>query len=189
MRLGWATLARVLVAFLLWSLIGGYLFPAYSKVILSSTSSLLEWLRPHGLALSLENEYPYLSWRFDYGGGPQYERMSFTLFVYNALLFLALVTGLPGLSLRGRLLFVASGAPLIYLFHVVDLSLAIEGRLLSVVEPEHARFLQEFSLWYSLVKLYNFLSIMAVKQVVLLGLFYLQWITLPRWAPWVRSTR
>lgn len=190
MGLSWRRLSLLLLAFGAWSAVGVYAFPHYAKVVVPATSALLEGVRPHGLDLSLRTEYPYLYWHFTQGASePQSSHMSFTLQVYNTVLYLTLLTAWPGLSLRGRLVLAATGAPVVFLFQVLDLALAVEGRILSVVQPEHAASLREFSLWYSAVKFYNFLSIMAVKQVVFIGLFYLQWMTLPRWAPWVRSAR
>ena len=181
MPLGFRTLAKLLVAFALWSVVGWYAFPGYARVVIPVTSELLQWIRPHGVDVSLAEEYPYLRWTFEGDGeGPQTGRLSFTLLAYNAVLYLALVTAFPGLSARDRLLFAISGAPVVVAFHVLDLAMTVESRMLSVLQAEHYDFLHDFGLWFSMVKFYNFLSIMALKQVVFVGLFYVQWRTIGR---------
>ena len=187
MPLSTGRLLALLSAFGLWIAVGALLLPVYSKVLVSVVSVVLGWIQPHGIDLRLIDEYPWLGYRFsNSSGGPDYGRVPLDLFVYNSALYLALVTALPGLTVKGRLVFAVTAAPAVFLFHLTDLTLAIDGQVSSLVRPQHANVLQDFSLWYSLVKLYNHMSIMAIKQVVLVGLFYLQWILLPRWVPEVR---
>ena len=178
MRLGWRSLLALLAAFGVWVMVGQFLFPVYAaKLVLPTTSAILGWIGPEGVEdLRIADEFPYLSWHYMLDGQQQMGRISFILFVYNSVLYLTLATALPGLTLKGRLLFGISAAPVMFLFHLADLSLAIEGRLLSAVAPQHTDFLEDFSLWYSFVKVYNHMSIMAIKQIVFGGLFYLQWI-------------
>jgi hypothetical protein len=186
--LGWRGLTRLLVAFAVWSVVASYVFPGYSRLVLPTTTAALDVVRPHGLDLVLANEYPSLRWSFTSPDiGPQEGALSFTLLAYNTVLYMCLATAFPGLTWRGRLAFVASAAPMVFLFHVIDLGLTVESRVLSVLQVEHYDFLHDFGLWFSLVKGYNFLSVMALKQVVFVGLFYLQWRWLSRWAPWARS--
>jgi len=180
-QITWRTLGKLLVAFALWSVAAWYAFPGYAKVVIPATSELLQWIRPHGLDVSLVGEYPHLRWAFEGDSQGQVTGwLSFTLLAYNAVLYLALVTAFPGLSAKGRLLFAASGAPVVLLFHVADLAMTVESRMLSVLQAEHYDFLHDFGLWFSMVKFYNFLSIMALKQIVFVGLFYVQWRTIGR---------
>lgn len=178
---GLRTLAKLLAAFALWSVIGWYVLPGYARVVIPVTSQLLEWIRPHGVDVSLAEAYPYLHWAFTGDGEvPETGRLPFTLLAYNAVLYLALVTAFPGLSVKGRLLLAVSGVPVVLVFHVADLAMTVESRILSVLQKEHYDFLHNFGLWFSVVKFYNFLSMMALKQVVFVGLFYVQWRTLGR---------
>jgi len=180
-HLGWRDLAKLLAAFALWSGIGLYAFPGYAQLVTPATSEVLQALRPHGLDLSLANEYPYVRWGYEeQEQGKQGGRVSFTLLVYNTVLYLSLVSAWAGLSRWARLLFAVSAAPVIFVFHVVDLGLTVESRVLSILQAQHYDFLHHFGLWFSLVKYYNFLSITGLKQVIFLLLFLVQWKYLDR---------
>jgi hypothetical protein len=177
----WGLLVRLLLAFALWSWVALYALPLYARVVVPIASRTLHWLRPHGLEVELVEEHPYVALRFR--GDSQGEvtgRISFSLLAYNAVLYLAVVSAVPGPSLRWRLRFVAMAAPAALLFHVGDLVLAVESQVLSVVQEQHYDLWRDFGFWFSAVKFYNFLSVMAVKQVVPVGLYYVQW----RFLPW-----
>lgn len=188
MDLGWRTLGRLLVAFAAWSVLGAFVLPGYSRLVVPATEGVLRWLQPHGLVIALEVEHPYVRWSFATAPGhEEWGRLPLTLLTYNAVIYLALVSGVPGLPRRWRLGFAATALPAVFLFHVADLALGVESRILSVIQAEHYDFVASFGLWFTVVKVYNFLSVMAVKQVVFVGLFYAQW-RLFRWRPSGPST-
>ena len=174
-------LVRLLGAFLLWSLVGWLVFPSYARLVVPTTARVLAWIQPHDIAVELVHESPWVSWRFaTEEHGKQFNRRSFGLLVYNTVLYLSLLTAVPRLALRTRLHMAATAAPAVFLFHVVDLSMTVESYLLTVLQRDHYDFLHNFGLWFSLVKFYNFFSIMALKQIIFVGLFGLQWWWLAR---------
>ncbi len=177
----WPTLVRLLVAFAVWSWVVAQALPAYARVVVPAASALLELVRPHGVGVELLREGGYVAFRFAVPGrGGVSGQFSFALLTYNAVLYLTVLSAVPGPPLRWRLRFLAMAAPAAFLLHVADLMMAVESQVLSAVQEEHFDFLHDFGLWFSTVKVYNFLSIMAVRQVVLLGVYYLQW----RFLPW-----
>ena len=155
---------------------GWHLFPAYETVLVPTTEGLLNWLHPHELSIELDGDYPWLSWSFSNKEiGRQSGRISFLLLVYNTVLYLTVLVAVKQLSTKRKLWLGVSGLPFVFAFHLFDLALTLESRALSIVQKQHYDFLADFGLWFSLVKAYNFISIMAVKQVALLGLLALQY--------------
>ncbi len=166
---------RLLIAFLCWSVVGWSLFPAYQAVLAPATGWLLDWLRPHEVAMQFESNFPWLRWSFSSDEFGRHEgRLSFLLLVYNTVLYLTVLSAIR-LSKRRRVWLGLSAVPFIFAFHLFDLALTVESRILSVVQRQHYDFLVDFGFWFSLVKVYNFMSIMALKQVVLLGLLAAQY--------------
>ena len=190
MRAGtWAFLVRLLVAFGLWSWLAVYLLPPYARVVVPVAAGALKLLQPHGLQVSLAVAYPQVSLQFaGPGGEPATGQVPFGLLAYNAVLYLAVLSAWPGPSWRWRLGFAATAAPVVVLVHAGDLAMAVESQVLSVVQKHHYDLRNDFGLWFSAVKFYNFLSIMALKQVVLVALYYLQWRLLP-WRPAKNGSR
>ena len=74
-----------------------------------------------------------------------------------------------------RILLLLTGFPLLFVFHVVDLLLVVESRLLTLLQPQHYAFWDQFDLWFVAVKFYHSFSVMALKQVLPLLLLWLQW--------------
>ena len=63
----------------------------------------------------------------------------------------------------------------LWVFHLADLLLAVESKLLTRMRPEAYSFMEHFDLWFLTVKFSHSFSVMALKQVfplVLLWLLY-----------------
>lgn len=169
-------LLAFLLAFLWWSLAGWMLFPFYAELLIPATQAVFARIRPHGLLVDLANDYPWVRWSFDSETfGPQRGRLSFLVLVYNTVIYLALLSAAPGLRPRNRMLALLTGLPVVFAFHVFDLSMMIESRLLTVVQAEHYDFTRHFGWRFTMIKVYNFLSLMALKQVAFVVLFAVQW--------------
>lgn len=166
---------KLLLGFVVWNLLGWLVFPKYGQIVVAAAAAVLAWLQPQGVLVNLSNKYPHLFWSCSAPGhDAQSGFISIRLLLYNTVIYLAVLGAIP-LTIKQRFVLLASGLPIVFIFHVFDLSMTIESRILSVTQAEHRDFLKDFGLWFSLVKFYNFFSVLAFKQASLVILLAMQW--------------
>ncbi len=169
-------LPRLLAAFVAWSAVAYLVLPLYMAGVVPATSVLVDLLPSHGAAVKLASQHPWVGCTIQKGDSPAaVEQVSSLVLTYNALIYLALLTAATGLDWRQRGRMAAFGMPCLFVFHIVDLGLTVQSRVLSIVAGQHYDFRQHFGLWFTVVKVYSFLSLMALKQALPLVLFYAQW--------------
>lgn len=169
--LTWRRGLALILAFGLWSAVVAPLLPAYARLVTPVASGLLWLLQPHGLSIDLTIAFPDVTWQL--GGMPaSLSRVPFRLVAYNSVLFVALDTVWPGLTVTRRAAVAAAGLALLFGFHVADLCLIVESRLLTHLRPQSYRLSQGIDLWFLSVKYYHSFSVLALKQVLP---FFLVW--------------
>jgi len=169
--LTWRRGLFLVAAYAAWSAAVAPLLPAYARLVTPAAGALLDLLRPHGLEIPLEAAFPEVIWQLD-GMPAGLCRIPFRLVSYNLVLFLALAAVWPALSLGRRALIAAAGLPLLWVFHTVDLCLAVESRLLTHLRPASYHLSQGVDLWFLAVKYYHSFSVLALKQILP---FFLVW--------------
>ena len=93
----------------------------------------------------------------------------------HLVLYLTALTVVPRISNRQRVGFLISGLPFLFGFHVFDLAMWAESRLLTEIRPEAYDIRGQFDLWFAAVKFYSHFSVLSLKQVAPLFLVWLQW--------------
>ncbi|MFC1526324.1 hypothetical protein ACFL6X_05895 [Candidatus Latescibacterota bacterium] len=152
-------------AFAIWSGVAIPVLPLYAQVVVPAASAILRLIEPHGVVLSFTESFPSVTWELD-GAPESLRRVPFRLLAYNLVLYLSVVTAWPRLGAGRRLLVAVTGLPILYLFHVLDLMLAVESRLLTVLRPESYDLSERIDLWFLGVKYYHSFSVLALKQVL-----------------------
>jgi hypothetical protein len=102
------------------------------------------------------------------------DAVSFRLLSYNLILYLALLSAVPRLRLKHQAVLLLTGLPLFFAFHVADLLLTVESRLLTHLRPEGYTFWRHFNPWFLFVKFYASFSVMALKQVFPVCVLFVQ---------------
>ena len=166
---------RLTVSFAVWNLLAVYLLPVYSHLVEPVAQVILEVLRPHDTQFTFLASYPTLEWeitRLSQSLGK--EQTSFRLLTYNLVLYLTVLTALRGQALKDVGVLLATGLPVLYVFHLADLLLAIESKLLTQIRPDAYSFWVDFDLWFLVVKFCHSFSVMALKQVFPLLILWCQ---------------
>ncbi len=179
-QLTWRFAFLLFFAFLMWNLAVTPLMPLYAGLVVPPTQFFLNLIEPHGAVISFADFYPHVQWQTTRTSAA--EQVSFQLVSYNVVLYLTCITALPDTSLRDRGLIVL-GLPVLYLFHIADLAMIVESRLLTALQPQHYDLWESFSLWFVMVKFYGSFSVLALKQTLPLAMVYLQWQWLRRRQP------
>lgn len=177
-------IVRLTLSFVLWNLLALYLLPAYSGLLVPVARWSLDVLHPHDAQFSFLAHYPTVEWevtRLSQALGR--EQMSFRLLAYNLVLYLTALTGLRDQPLKRVGILLATGLPVLGVFHLADLLLAVESKLLTRLRPDAYSFLEHFDLWFVVVKFSHSFSVMAFKQVFPLLLLWLQYCLLKRYSP------
>ena len=191
----WRFLWRLLGWFLLLCLLSQPALGTYGFGVATAAETCINLVGRHGVEVTFREVMPRISWAATVPAATVAGSLSPHLLTYNGLLYLALVLALPGWTLpaRGRLAF--TGIPILFLFHVADLMLAVESQLLTATQPQHYAFWHEFDPWFVLVKFSHSFSVLALKQVLPALLLYIQCRALARWfadyrspMPWSRGT-
>ena len=173
---GW----RLILAFVIWNLLVLPLLPMYAQLVVSFAGWGLETLGPHATRIPFTDVYPYVKWQINYLTQVREESVSFRLLSYNLILYLSLLTVVPRVPLWHRAILLLSGLPVLFVSHGVDLLLVVESKHLTWSQPQHYAFWKEFDIRFVVVKFYHSFSVMALKQVFPLLLFWLQWQGLRR---------
>ncbi|MCH7788695.1 MAG: hypothetical protein IH940_04565 [Acidobacteria bacterium] len=177
-RLDWRFALLLFFAFLLWNLAVTPVMPLYAGLVVPPTQFFLNLIEPHGAVVNFADFYPYVQWQTTQTSAT--EQVSFQLVSYNVVLYLTCITALPDTSLRDRAVFLSIGLPVLYLFHIADLAMVVESRLLTALQPQHYDLWESFSLWFVMVKFYGSFSVLALKQILPLAMVYFQWQWLRR---------
>ena len=174
----WPLLARLLAAFAVANLLALPLLPPYAQL----TAAAAEWawnlVRPHSTGLEITQTFPQVAWQWT-GALEEVSDVSFRLIAYNGILYATLLAAI-GLGGQQRLLGGATGFAFLFVFHIADLMLAIESRLLTQLRPESYSFWEDFDLWFVLVKFGHSYSVLVLKQVLPGAILWLQWAFLRR---------
>ena len=177
----WRFALLLVPSFLAWGLLSHPLLPIYARAVVPLAEGILTEIRPHGSLITFPEMYPSVTWQVENGPFPrQIESTSFRLLTYNLVLYLALLTALPRTGLVKRLVLLLSAFPLFIGFHIVDLLLIAESRMLTTLQPQHYAFWRDFDLWFVVVKFLNSFSVMALKQVFPVLVLWAQWRWLQR---------
>ena len=195
-RIGsWRFLWRLLGWFLLLCLLSQAALGIYVGVVAAAAETCLNLLGPHGAEIAFGQVSPRVAWTATSSAATVAGGLSPHLLTYNGLLYLALVLALPGWTPVGRGRLVLTGVPILFLFHVGDLMLAVESQLLTSTQPQHYVFWRALDLWFVWVKFSHSFSVLALKQVLPALLLYLQCRVLATWfaeyrspMPWSRGT-
>ena len=166
---------RLTLSFAFWNLLALYLLPVYSHLIVPVAQVTLDAFRPHDTQFTFLASYPTLEWeitRLSQSLGK--EQTSFRLLTYNLVLYLTALTTLRGQTLKDVGVLLATGLPVLYVFHLADLLLAIESKLLTQIRPDAYSFWVDFDLWFLVVKFFHSFSVMALKQIFPLLILWCQ---------------
>ncbi|OGG43509.1 MAG: hypothetical protein A3F84_29560 [Candidatus Handelsmanbacteria bacterium RIFCSPLOWO2_12_FULL_64_10] len=179
----WGFGLRLILAFIVWSLIAGPLLPFYARAVTPVAQGIVRWLRPHDASIVFTDAYPEVIWQTLLPSQEGVtERISFRFLSYNLILYLALLSAIPRLLLKHRVVLLLTGLPLFLTFHVVDLLLTVESRLLTHLQPQSYTFWRHFNPWFLAVKFYASFSVMALKQVFPVFVLFVQWLGMKKLA-------
>jgi len=120
---------RLILAFALWNVLALYLLPAYSKLLVPVAQWILDALHPHDAQFSFLADYPTVEWevtRLSSALGA--EQTSFRLLTYNLVLYLSALTALRARPLKRIGVLLATGLPVLWVFHLADVLLAVESK-------------------------------------------------------------
>ena len=172
---------RLILAFVLWNLLALYLLPAYSFLLVPVAEGILDTIQPHDTQLAFLARYPTVEWevtRFSQTLGK--EQTSFRLIAYNLVLYLTALSALRGQPVTVLGILLATGLPVLYIFHLADLLLVVESKLLTQIRPDAYSFWKHFDPWFVVVKFSHSFSVISLKQVFPLLLLWLQYSLLNR---------
>jgi len=168
---------RLICFFVVLSLLSRPILSAYARGILPLVQYFTDQLYASDIRIEFSSFYPDVKWQAVFKSQLVLEEgLAFSLISYNLILFLSLLCSLPEVELKHRLIFLVTGSPLIALFHIFDVLLAVESKILTHIQPESYEFWSNFSLWFILVKFFHSLSVMAIKQLVPAFIIALQWL-------------
>ena len=170
----WRLSVPLIVAFVAWNLVSLPLLPLYGELVIPAAQALLNLLQPHGATFSFADVFPTITWQSTHQRQTFDHALSFRLLAYNLILYLTALTIVPRASVRQKVGLALSGLPYLFLFHVFDLTMWAESRLLSEIAAQHYDW-NQFNLWFAFVKFYNHFSVLSLKQVAPLLLLGLQW--------------
>ncbi len=171
----WRFHFKLLLAFAAWNLIAIAALPLYAELVVPTAQALLNLIEPHGARFAFEGVFPTVTWRVTHETKHLEHLLAFRLLAYNLVLYLTALTVVPRVSNRQRGGFLISGLPFLFGFHVFDLTMWAESRLLTEIRPQAYDIWEQFDLWFAFVKFYSHFSVLALKQVVPLFLVWLQW--------------
>ena len=178
----WRLSVLLILAFVIWNLISLPLLPLYGELVVPAAQGLLNLIGPHGARFAFSDVFPTIAWQSTHQSQIFEHALSFRLLAYNLILYLTALTILPRASVRQKVGLAISGLPYLFLFHVFDLTMWAESRLLSEIAAQHYDW-KQFDLWFAFVKFYNHFSILSLKQVAPLLLLGLQWSLLQQVRP------
>ena len=172
----WRFLLVLVPAFVAWTLLIGPLLPIYARAVVLVAQQILRELRPHGAQITFTRSYPDVKWQISHPTqGTSDGSVSFRLLSYNLALYLALLTAIPRVRPAYRIILLLTGLPLFLAFHMGDLLLTVESKMLTGLQPQHYAFWRSFNLWFIAVKFYQSFSVMALKQTFPFLVALLQW--------------
>jgi hypothetical protein len=166
---------RLALAFSIWNLLVLPLLPMYAQLVVSLASWGQGILGSHVHQVLFTDIYPHVKWLAKNHMQAPGESTSFHLLSYNLILYFSVLTATRRVPMWHRIFFLASGLPVLFFFHGVDLMLVVESKWQTYSQPQYYAFWDEFSLWFVMVKFYHSFSVMALKQTFPLLLFYIQW--------------
>ena len=170
----WRLSVPLIIAFVIWNLISLPLLPFYGELVVPAAQGLLNLIGPHGARFAFSDVFPAVTWQVTHQSLSFDHALSFRLLAYNLILYLTALSVVPRVSMRQRLGLSLSGLPYLFFFHVFDLMMWAESRLLTEIASQHYD-LAQFDLWFAFVKFYNHFSVLSLKQVAPLLLLGLQW--------------
>ena len=176
----WRFILVLALAFVVWVLLLDPILPIYARVVVPVAQWVLQGLEPHGATISFGKSFPKVEWQVGLPTQRVDESISFRLLTFNLALYLGLVSALAGLRWKQWAVLLATGLPVLFGFHVVDLLVAVESKLLSLVQPQNFIFWRDFDLWFLAVKFYHSFSAMALRQILPFGVAFLQWHALKK---------
>ena len=179
----WRFILVLALAFVVWVLLLEPILPVYARVVVPVAQGVLQGLEPHGATISFIESFPKVEWQVGLPTQRADESISFRLLTFNLALYLALVTALAGLRWKQWGLLLATGLPVLFGFHVVDLLVVVESRLLSLLQPQNFIFWRDFDLWFVALKFYSSFSAMALRQIFPFAVVFLQWHALRKLGP------
>jgi len=151
--------------------------PVYARAVAPVAQGIVRWLRPHDASIVFTDAYPDVKWQVHLPSQDgATDAVSFLLLSYNLILYLALLTAVPRLSPKARIVLLLTGLPLFFAFHVVDLLMTVESRLLTRLQPEGNTFWRHFNPWFLFVKFYASFSVMVLKQAFPVFVLFVQWL-------------
>jgi hypothetical protein len=172
----WFFPLALLLVFVTLSVSSGPMLTIYAQVVTPVAQLVLEQIQPHQIQVVFTTDYPEVKWQVHYPSLPSTnESVSFPLMSYNLLLYLALLSSAPQLRITGRIWLLICGVPIFFVFHIIDLLLVVESKVLTHTQPDSYVFWQHFDLWFIMVKFCHSFSVMAVKQLFPFLVFFLLW--------------
>ena len=171
----------LLVGFVFWSIAAVYGLPIYAQAVVPTAQRVLDYLQPHNTHITFTDVYPYIKWQVN-NLSPERpnEQTSFHLLSYNLVLYLTVLTAIPRLLFKHRIILLLSGLPLIFVFHILELLLVVESKILTLLDLQSHDYLTPFNLWFVIVKFSHNMSVLALKQVAPVLLLLFQWYGLRR---------
>lgn len=157
----------LLAAFVGWGVVLSFVVEPYAAAVGASCQWLLEQGSPHGFSVDLTASFPRFGWSASGPDGIHFrDSVSTWLVCYNGALYLSLLTVCTVRWPRRTLAFAATGLPILFLFHVGDLLLAVESRMQTRLFPEYYAFWLSFDLRFIVVKFLHHFSMLALKQIL-----------------------
>ena len=157
----------VIVGFVGWGAVLSLTVAPYSSAVAVVVQWFLDWTTPHDLSPKVTSSFPRFIWTVVLkDGASAQDSVGTWLVCYNGALYLSLLTVSTARRPVRALLFAASGLPLLFLFHVGDVALAVESRLQTRLFPEFYSFWLSFNFRFATVKFLHHFSMLAVKQVL-----------------------
>lgn len=168
---------RSLLAFAGWNLIVWPLLPLYARAVTPAAASLWNAVTPHGQSLAFGELFPRLLWRCEPLGVAG--ELSFPLLTYNLALYLTAVSVAPRVPRATRLLWLAPGLAALFLWHLGDLLLSAETRLLAALRPHGDGPGPTLDPLLLAVEVARDVTVLGLRQAVpclLVGLQWLWWL-------------
>jgi hypothetical protein len=177
----WRWSLGLLIGFIVWNIAAVYALPIYAQAVVPTAQWVLDNLRLHNTHITFTDVYPYIEWQVNGLSQENHsEQTSFRLLSYNLVLYLTVLTAIPRLLFNHRIVLLLSGLPLIFVFHILDLILVVESKLLTLLGLQHYDYFSLFNLWFVIVKFSHNISVLALKQIAPVLLLLCQWYGLKR---------
>ena len=157
----------LLGAYAFWTAVSIPMFPVYARIVTSAASTASQMFLGHESAVVITSVYPTVAWHPSGIPAPSAEgsTTSFRLLAHNLILYLSILTVLPIGDHTRRAMMAASGLLILFVCHVLDLLIVMESSRLGPPGTLPTD-LSLSSLWFSSVKVYQSMSVLALKQAI-----------------------